>query len=231
MKINTPAIYTAKRFIIDDKINELKLLVLNVPDIFEHLYIVPRGTREEIGILNRNIIGMKTVSILQLSIIYGSRNCFNYIINKCEVDHIDKGQTSLHLAVIRGEEYYIDQLLKKWGDNEIWINLRSDRMKYTALASILSIEEGEYIDEVFNEGDRTLDEVLKLKKNITERFMGYRTVNLLLQDITGLCIFDFLENTETDNDIKNILGTHPSMGEYQNIGFGPGNRITSLLFE
>ena len=68
-----------------------------------------------------------------------------------------------------------------------------------------------------------------LKIKITEIFTSYPTLNVLLEDIRGTVVFDVLENTPSDNRIKNILTTHKSMGELQNIGLRVSERRSISL--
>ena len=69
-----------------------------------------------------------------------------------------------------------------------------------------------------------MKEIQDLKIKITEIFVSYPGLNVLLEDAFGTIIFDVLENSPSDNTIKNILTTHKSMGEYQNIGLSLDRR-------
>ena len=57
-------------------------------------------------------------------------------------------------------------------------------------------EDAEYIDPFFNEGERTLKEIQDLKIKITEIFVKYPGLNVLLEDALGTVIFDVLENIQ-----------------------------------
>lgn len=213
---NTPLISAITNLIKADKLPEIVLMSATTPNFNGLTMNIPSALTTSDKIFNRAVLKMKKISLLQISIIYGAKKCFDYLLSFSEEDYTNSGRTSLHLAASRLEEYYIDQLLKKWGDNDIWINIRSRDMNYTALSLILSIEDNEFTFQLFNEGNRTIEEVQDLKVKITEIFMGYKTVNVLLQDVSGSTPFRLLENSPSDNKIKNMLGSHISMGDYQN---------------
>ena len=214
-----------KDFIKTDNVDEIKNVKEQYAGFNTIMLTVPNLTDDSIDdIFTMRKLNMLEISFLQYSIIYGAKKCFDYLINITETDNINLGRHSLHLATSRMEVYYIDQLLKKWGDNDIWLNIRDVKKGYTGLANMLVHEDAEYIDPFFNEGERTLKEIQDLKIKITEIFVSYPGLNVLLEDALGTVIFDVLENTPSDNTIKNILTTHKSMGEYQNIGLGLDGR-------
>ena len=124
--------------------------------------------------------------------------------------------TSIRKSFITHSYYTIgyilyNQLLKKWGDNDIWINIRNTRNGYSGLMNVLIHDDVELLVHILIV-ERTLEEVQELKIKITEIFTSY-TINVLLEDIRGIVIFDVLENNPSDNRIKNILTTHKSMGD------------------
>ena len=208
----------AKEFIRRDEVEgviEIKSRWVGIDSI---LLPVPKDEDATDDIFTMSKLNMHNISFLQYSILYGAKKCFNYFINMTDEDNIDSGSHSLHIATTRLDIYYIDQLLKKWGDNDIWINIRNTRNGYSGLMNVLIHDDVEFTSPYFNEVERTLEEVQELKIKITEIFTSYPTINVLLEDIRGIVIFDVLENNPSDNRIKNILTTHKSMGELQNIG-------------
>tara|TARA_B100000035_G_C21004158_1_gene556386 strand:- start:391 stop:1287 length:897 start_codon:yes stop_codon:yes gene_type:complete len=208
----------ATQYIQKDQVGKIKRLKSRYAGLDTILLSVPNDEDAIDNIFNMTKINMKKISLLQYSIIYGAKKCFNYFINLAINDNVNLGRHSLHLATNRLDIYYIDQLLKKWGDNDIWINIRDNREGYTGLSNYLVHEDIEYSNSFFNEPERTLEEVRELKVKITEIFTSYPTLNVLLRDTRGTNIFDVLDNSPSDNTIKNILTTHESMGEFRNIG-------------
>lgn len=208
----------AKEFIRNDEVEGVIEIKSRWAGLDSILLPVPKDEDATDDIFTMSKLNMHNISFLQYSILYGAKKCFNYFINMIETDNTEFGSHSLHIATTRLDIYYIDQLLKKWGDNEIWINIRNTKNGYSGLMNALIHDDIEFTSPYFNEPERTIEEVQELKIKITEIFTSYPTLNVLLEDIRGTVIFDVLENNPSDNTIKNILTTHKSMGEIQNIG-------------
>lgn len=214
----------AKEFIRRDEVEGVIEIKSRYAGLDSIILPVPKDEDATDDIFTMSKLNMHNISFLQYSILYGAKKCFNYFINMADKDHIDSGSHSLHIATTRLDIYYIDQLLKKWGDNDIWINIRNTRNGYSGLMNALIHDDIEFTSPFFNEAERTLEEVQELKIKITEIFTSYPSLNVLLEDIRRTVVFDVLENNPSDNTIKNILTTHKSMGELQNIGLRVSER-------
>ena len=159
-------------------------------------------------------IGTKEFSLLQISMVYGSYKCFNHLINIVKEDNVVNGFSSLHIAThilshppldieIYGTGYYIDQLLKKWGNDDIWINLRSSITGYTAFVQLLT---------VIDTDDELLTHINDKSFAVAKNMLSYTTLNVTLEDNDGNNALHFIKTrTADDMDLKNLITSHPSM--------------------